>query len=280
MKITFKNIVLIFGILCSPVLSATTCIDPFPFLEKNETSGFQKFILQEVLSCNKETLRIGLTPVKSSEPYFHTPGVGSIYFSSECVEQKKGTYLYHNRDSGNGRDILYQSEAMDGNPNLFKIRVTCNNKTIAILDTSSKMLSVNGKEIAASLSIYTDDLSQSLIGYIPGSENREESVTLFNHEGNTLAIAMKTFYQYRENICYANWWVVNNNALDPSILSYFLTIKDNMNLNCGPAPSPSSGLLIAGGVFAAAAFTISAAILYKILPSHQPGPSDEGDQLL
>lgn len=225
MKMTFKSVL---PFLITTPLFALPCKNPFA----NQNTSF---LLQETLDCSKALSSPELRLVNSSNPNFQKMS-DFFTFKSSCVQGSKTVDLLYNTSSN--FTIIDWSQNTDSSGQIFKIKLTCKEGTIAILDTRRQSLSLNGNNPSVSYTVFDSVNTETIIAYVLESEDNTNTITVRSSNGAIIATAKKNFVS--GSICYANW-AVQNQGMDPTVLSYILTWKDSMNLNC-QLPSGNSAL--------------------------------------
>lgn len=186
-----------------------------------------------------------------------------FYYTSDCNNQTKATNLRYNKLGTGGQEIIQSLEAINSNQGRFEIKSTCKNETIAILDIRPKPLNLDRGTFLVSLSIIAADTGY-IIAYVLPSENSDTDVTIRDPENNVLATAKKTFFNDHQP-CYAHWKVKNKvKGLDPAVISFILTWKENRELNCPLStcpPQPTCAGLSNGQFFGAIVGIAAVALL-------------------
>ncbi len=207
------------------------CLEPFAGISN-------PFILQETLKCAQTTDAMDLVILNTSNSSYQVPGTSSFFLRSECIGHDKVLNLNYNTSSP---FVVDWSDALPNQPGVFRISKTCKQESIAILDTRTQKLRNSTDGSLVNFQVIEDATAGKVTAYVLASEDTGTSLRIRSAaSGETLVNVTKTFHN--GSPCYANWVVNSTGDLDPTVISYILSWKDNRNLDCSSQEPSDSGM--------------------------------------
>lgn len=241
----FRAFVACFSILSLLVpghLCAIECKNPF--------ASFKEFQLIEKLKCNGVTspVLLRITPVNISATN------ANPYLGPGC--DKASTYfnLFQETQIIDFSDTMTSAHAED-----VRVSRACDGNRLFRLDRKPLLFTTpSGKKVNTSIRVYAEDMQLTLIGYAQANEDTANSLIVRGIDDQVLFNASKSLRNIPSDgtYCAEAVWTVNNVAnteQTATIVSYLLTLKDNIDFSCEitaptQAPGMSSGGAIALGV--------------------------------